>query len=79
MSSLCGSPRAAARPGALLYSHGKSPSLTKARSCSAPEGSLPEQAQGLDGLARPVLARGGQDLGVPQGSGWALEEPTSTF
>lgn len=37
-----------------------------------------EQAQGLDGLALPVLAGHEQDLGVSPGSGWGLEEPTST-
>lgn len=38
---------------------------------------MPEQS--LDGLALPALAGAGQDLGVVQGSGWALEEPTSTL
>lgn len=33
---------------------------------------MPEQ--GLGGLALPALG-----LGVTQGSGWALEEPTSTI
>lgn len=36
---------------------------------------MPEQ--GLDGLALAAVA--GQALGVTHGSGWALEEPTSTL
>lgn len=36
-------------------------------------------AQGLDGLALPAMAEAGQALGVTHGSGWALEEPTSTL
>lgn len=39
---------------------------------------MPEE-QGLDGLALPAVAGAGQDLGVTQSSGWALEEPTSTI
>lgn len=92
MCSLCGGPRAAARPGALLYSYGKSPfpgqGSSPAQHCvpyfhhifltgTGAEGSMPEQS--LDGLALPALAGAGQDLGVVQGSGWALEEPTSTL
>lgn len=36
-------------------------------------------AQGLDGLALPAVAGAGQALGMTHGSGWALEEPTSTL
>lgn len=36
-------------------------------------------AQGLDGLALPAVAEAGQAVGVTHGSGWALEEPTSTL